>query len=187
LYRSIDKEDILQLKSNIRRHFVYTDLQLIIKDSDAVVLYYDESVRLGAGTLGEAQVAYNHDIPIFLVSAYDNWYEEVPGWLQSITTKIFTNFEDLYKYLGKLPPGIIKRDIYGNHHAGQHYLCSLCGEPFKKNKHHFVSTVSPLYCNTCVDVVDTTHERHTDRYDFFISKLEKEIQNEIFEEREKEK
>ena len=176
LYRSFgsEPEHHLQMKSNLRKHFVYTDIELIKNDSDALIVYYDESVRLGAGTISECQVAYNLDLPIFIVSAYEDWHEEIPGWLQALSTKIFINFNDLYKYLGKLPYGILKRDVYGNHNAGTHYLCSLCGDPFEKHKAHFVSKVSPLYCKNCVDVVKTTHESHKDRYQFFLEHLEDE-------------
>lgn len=176
LYHSFasEPEYHLQMKSNLRKHFVFTDLKLIEKDSDALVLLYDEGVRKGAGTISEAQHAYNLDIPIFIVSAYDNWHTEIPGWLLSLSTKVFDNFNELYEYLEMLPYGILKRDAYGNHNAGNMYLCSLCGDPFKKNKHHFVSTVSPMYCVSCVDIVTTTFEDHKDRYQFFIEYLENE-------------
>jgi len=174
LYRSFgsDPEHHLQMKSNIRKHFVFTDLELIINDSDAMIVLYDESARLGAGTISECQIAFNHDLPIFIVTPYEDWFKEVPGWLQALSTKIFTNFQDLYEYLDRLPDGILKRDVYGNHNAGSQYLCSLCGEPFEKNKNHFVSKVSPLYCGSCVDIVKTTYESHKDRYQFFIEYLE---------------
>jgi hypothetical protein len=177
LYRFISDDELLQRKSNIRKHFIYTDLQLIINDSDALIVLYDESVRLGAGTISECQVAYNHDIPVFLVNTYPN-LDDVPGWLQALTTKMFTTFEELYEYLDKLPNGVLKRDAYGNHHSGTHYLCSLCGTAFEKGKTHFVSKVSPLYCKSCVDVVKTTFESHADRYQFFLQYLEEESNKE---------
>jgi len=170
-HRSIMDDEVLQRKSNIRKQFVQTDLDLIINDTDALVIYYDESVRLGAGTISECQIAFSNDIPVFLVSSYPDWRKEVPGWLQALTTKIFTDFHALYAYLERLPTGILRRDVYGNHNAGDKYLCSLCGEPFQKNKHHFVSKVSPLYCTTCVDVTTTTFEQHKDRYAFFIEHI----------------
>jgi len=174
LYHSFNAkpEHHLQMKSNLRKHFVYTDLELIEKDSDALVLVYDEGVRRGAGTISEAQHAYNLGLPIFIVSAFEDWHTEIPGWLLALSTKVFSSFEELYQYLAELPPQILCRDIYGNRKAGNKYLCSLCGTAFKKNKHHFVSTVSPLYCGECVDIVTTTYENHKDRYEFFIQHLE---------------
>ena len=168
LYHGYD--DMLLKKSNIRRHFVYTDLELIKHNSDAIVLYYDESVRLGAGTISEAQVSYNLGLPIFIVNKFAD-DTEIPGWLLALSTKIFNSFDELLGYLVALPPKILIHDSYGNLHGGDHYLCSLCGDPFKKNKHHFVSKISPLYCSPCVSVVTTTHEQHYDRYTFFTDYL----------------
>jgi hypothetical protein len=166
-------------KANIRKHFVFTDLQLIKNDTDAIILYYDESVRKGAGTISEAQYAYLHDIPVFVVSAWDDWKKEVPGWLHALSTKIFTSFDDCINYLINLPDGILKRDLYGNHHGGEYYLCSLSGEPFLKRKHHFVSKVSPLYSRESVRIVKEVHEDKKDRYQFFVEYLEKQAISEI--------
>jgi hypothetical protein len=177
LYRFTTDEELLERKSNIRKHFIFTDLQLILNDSDALIVLYDDSVRLGAGTISECQVAYNQDLPIFLINTYPS-LEDVPGWLQALTTKIFSNFDDMYDYLDRLPSNVLKRDIYGNHHSGTHYLCSLCGDAFEKRKQHFVSKVSPLYCKPCVDIVESTFESHKDRYQFFIEYLEAESESE---------
>ena len=165
-------------KANIRKHFVRTDLELIKNDSDALIVLYDESVRRGAGTISECQYAFLHDIPIFLMSAWKDWRTEVPGWLHALTTKVFIDWDDLLVYLEKLPKGILKRDIYGNHHSGRHYLCSLSGEPFVKQKHHFVSKVSPLYSKEAVNLVTQVNEEQKDRYEFFIEYLEEEAKKE---------
>lgn len=163
-----------QLKSNIREHFVRTDLDLIEYNSDGIVVLYDESVRRGAGTVAECQHAYNLNLPIFLVSTFKDWENEVPLWLQALTTKIFTDFDSLLDYLNELPYGILKKDRYGNHHDGKgNYFCFLSGQVFKKRKHHFVSNVSPLYSHNCVDLVANTREKQVDRYDFFVRSLKR--------------
>lgn len=174
LYMDFGEDDELLRKANIRKHFVFTDLELIKNDTDAVILLYDESVRKGAGTISEAQFAFLHDIPIFVVSAWEDWKSEVPGWLHALSTKIFISFDECLEYMAGLPDGILKRDAYGNHRGGEHYLCSLSGEPFKKNKHHFVSKVSPLYSEESVRIVKEVHEDMKDRYDFFIEYLEQQ-------------
>lgn len=173
-----DERGLMLRKANIRKHFVFTDLELIKNDSDALIVYYDESVRRGAGTISECQYAFLLDIPIFVVSSWQDWKKEVPGWLHAISTKVFTNFGDLFAYLDRLPEGILKRDVYGNHHSGEYYLCSLSGEPFVKSKHHFVSKVSPLYSKEAVELVKEVHEDMKDRYQFFLEQLEREAQEE---------
>jgi nucleoside 2-deoxyribosyltransferase len=171
MLRDIDHGVPLQRKMNIRKHFVYTDLQLIEKDADALIVLLDDGVRKGAGTISECQFAYTKDIPVFIVNNLPET-ERISGWLFAIATKIFDSFDELYEYLNSLPSGILKKDIFGNHRGGDHYLCSLCGTPFVKGKTHYVSTVSPLYCKRCVDLVKETHETHKDRYEFFIEHLE---------------
>lgn len=175
LYIMNDRANTLQYKSNIRRHFVQADLQLIERDSDALIVFYDESARRGAGTISECQHAYNYDLPIFIMSSYQDWQVEVPGWLQALGTKVFTDFPSMYAYLGQLPIGILKKDVYGNLGSKNEYLCSLCGDIFQKTNHHFVSKIRPLYCKSCVDLVTKTYEQHTDRYEFFVDNLEEEI------------
>lgn len=160
----------IQAKSDIRKHYIKADLDLIKYQADAMIIYYDSGVRKGAGTISECQFAFDHDIPIFLINSYAN-DEEVPGWLYGLTTKMFDDFESLYAYLAELPPGILKRDCYGNRRSGNHYLCSLCGTVEEKHGAHFVSEVRPLYCKACVDVVKETYETNKDRYEFFVEYL----------------
>lgn len=161
-------QQIWKKKANIRKHFVQTDTKLIVNNSDAVILYYDSSVRRGAGTIAEAQIAYMHDIPLFIVCDWEDWESELPEWLHAISTRVFTSFDELYTYLEELPYGVLKHDQYGNHRSDNYYLCSLSGEPFQKSKTHFVSNVSPLYSNQCVEIVKGVHEIQQDRYQFFV-------------------
>jgi hypothetical protein len=177
LYRFLSDEELLQRKSNIRKHFIDTDINLIRNDTDAIIILYDESVRKGAGTTSEVHEAFMQDIPVFLLNTYDK-LDEVPGWMQAETTRIFNTWEDLYNYFAALPAGILKRDVYGNRRSGMHYLCSLCGKAEEKHKTHYVSRVSPLYCKSCVELVKTTHEAHYDRYKFFMEFLEREARQE---------
>ena len=179
LYKDVSETEALLRKANIRKHFVHTDLELIKRDTDAIILYYDESVRLGAGTISEAQVAYLHDIPVFIVSYWENWEEELPGWLYAVSTKVFTSFDDCMQYMDDLPDSILKRDVYGNHHGvGDFYLCSLSGNVFKKGSHHFVSKISPLYSKESVLIVKEINEDKKDRYEFFLEYLESEARRE---------
>ena len=170
----LSKEEVLFYKSTMRKHFVKTDLDLIEQNSDALIVFYDESARRGAGTVSEAQAAFNLDIPIFLVCEYPteaDMFKNVSGWLIALATKHFLNFDDLYAYLENLPDGILKKDIYGNRSVDDQYLCHLSGDVFTKKKHKFVSKVSPLYSQESVDVVSTVNEKHKDRYHFFLEYL----------------
>jgi hypothetical protein len=168
------KNDPLKFKSYMRKHFIDTDLKLIRDNSDALIVYYDESARKGAGTVSEAQYAFNLNIPIFLVAEYDTLEElhkNVSGWLIALSTNYFTNFNDLYSYLDKLPYGIMRKDAYGNHGVDGEYLCHLSGEVFTKKKNPFVSQIHPLYSQKSVTVVHEVYEDYKDRYEFFMEYL----------------
>ncbi len=181
--RAVSVSTELQAKSNIRKHFIRADLDLIEFDSDGVIVFYDEGARRGAGTISECQHAFNRDIPIFLISEYEDWTDEVPGWLQALATRSFTDWDSLYEYLAELPERILIKDRYGNRHAEQQYLCSLCGTAFVKNKHQFVSKVSPLYCSPCVDLITKTWEKLEDRYEFFVNMIEHQALEEMTKQR----
>src|SRR5271154_7013926 len=72
VYLDKDPANHLQYKSNIRRQFIYTDIRLIVDDSDAVLAYYDQSFKDGAGSFAECQCAYDNDKPLLVVSAFDH-------------------------------------------------------------------------------------------------------------------
>lgn len=164
----------LTVKSNIRKHFIEADINLLQLDTDAILLYYDEHVRTGAGSLSECYEGYRLGMPVFVVNAYPE-LKDVPGWLQAETTRMFSSFAEFYEYLVTLPNGILKRDKYGNRYASGKYLCSLCGEVEEKHGDHYVSKVSPTYCKQCVGVVRHTNEEVPNRYDFFREFLANEM------------
>lgn len=169
-------QEPLSYKANMRKHFIDTDLKLIRENSDALIVYYDESARRGAGTVSEAQYAFNLNIPIFLVTDHkteEDFYKDISGWLIALSTKHFLGFEALYQYLENLPYGILKKDIYGNHGVDGQYLCHLSGEVFEKRKNRFVSQIFPLYSQKSVGIVHDIYENHKDRYEFFMDYLSK--------------
>lgn len=172
LFYSTKEDDMLDFKASIRRHFVYADIKMIKEDTDVVIVLYDDAAQRGFGTAHEIALAYEFGIPIFLVSMIPQ--DKMSGWLLSIATKVFFDFDSLYSYFSTLPSGILKKDVYGNRHVGKHYLCSLCGSVFEKEKHHFVSFVSPLYCKNCVESIAYSYEDLVDRYDFFKQTIEGE-------------
>lgn len=179
-FPSIQDIGVLKFKADMRKNFVETDLRLIDDNSDALIVFYDESARRGAGTVSECQHAFNSKIPIFLVyeaESYEQLTKEVSAWLVALSTKFFLSFDELYEYLDSLPHGILHKDKYGNNSVGNDYLCHLSGEVFTKKKNKFVSHVHPLYSQEAVDVVYDVYENQKDRYQFFMEHLQKETGN----------
>jgi len=150
--------DELQIKSNIRHQFITTDLRLIIEDADAVIAYYDEAFKNGAGSFAECQCAYDNGKPLFIVSAFPK--EQMPSWLKALSTKIFFDFEDLYDYLAKLP-----NQVLGKKNSPS-FVCSMCGNLTQKRTYHYAVLSNHPYCDNCSCVVAQTHAKYADRYEF---------------------
>ncbi len=70
-----------------------------IQLTDALIVYYDESVQKGAGTLSEAWEAFREGVPVYLVTEFP--MEKIPTWLIGETTRIFSNFEELLEYVSE--------------------------------------------------------------------------------------
>lgn len=65
--------------------------------SDAMVLFYDESVQRGAGSLSESWEAFRVGKPVYLVTEFP--ITKVPTWLIGETTEIFPSFELFLEYV----------------------------------------------------------------------------------------
>jgi len=70
-----------------------------IQLTDALIVYYDESVQKGAGTLSEAWEAFREGVPVYLVTEFPT--EKIPTWLIGETTRIFSDFEELLEYVSE--------------------------------------------------------------------------------------
>ena len=68
-----------------------------IQLADAMVVFYDESVQRGAGTLSEAWEAFREGKPLYIVTEFP--LEKVPTWLIGESTQLFQNFEDFLAYV----------------------------------------------------------------------------------------
>lgn len=68
-----------------------------IQMSDAIIVYYDESVQKGAGTLSEAWESFREGRPVYLVTNFD--LVNLPTWLIGETTQIFSDFDELLEYV----------------------------------------------------------------------------------------
>jgi hypothetical protein len=152
----IDKEDSRYYKTLIQQHFIYPDLQLITDFADALVIYYDESVRKGAGTVAELQHAFSMGIPIYVVNGFDS-IKDIPSWMIGCSTKIFNSFDDLYNHIKQIPPQAFKP---GNSKR----VCVSCGVVFNANKVQCV-------CKYCAEA---SNLMTTDRYKFMSEKIKEE-------------
>jgi nucleoside 2-deoxyribosyltransferase len=97
-FRSWKKTDLGRFQQTVRKIIAY-DLGLIEHDCDAIVCYWDEHARRGAGTQGELTFAHRLGIPVYLICAIP--VEQVSGWLLGCATDIFDGLEGFYEFAQK--------------------------------------------------------------------------------------
>jgi hypothetical protein len=73
------------------------DVHQLLKKCEAVICLWDEHVIQGGGTHGELTLAYEHNLPVYLVLGMP--LEKVSSWIVGCTTEVFQNFDDLKQYL----------------------------------------------------------------------------------------
>lgn len=81
----------------LTREALFRKDMLGIQISDAIVVYYDESVQKGAGTLSEAWESFREGRPVYVVTEFS--LEKVPSWLIGETTAIFSTFDEFLTYV----------------------------------------------------------------------------------------
>jgi nucleoside 2-deoxyribosyltransferase len=79
------KEDV-QVYRHVSRWIVCADLQAV-ENSDVLLIYFDEYA--GAGTFGEATLARNMGIPVYVVLKRGIDIKDLPAWFVGCATKIY--------------------------------------------------------------------------------------------------
>lgn len=79
------------------RKIINWDLDLIEKQADYLVCYWDSAVGRGAGTQAELTAAYRKGIPVYLVTELP--VSEISGWVLGCTERVFSGFDELKEFL----------------------------------------------------------------------------------------
>lgn len=95
-FRALKKMDLHRYQS-IVRSLVEIDCREIAERSDYLVCYWDDGAAKGAGTKGELTMAKYFGKPIYLVTSFP--LHDVPGWVLGCTSRIFTSFDELKRFL----------------------------------------------------------------------------------------
>jgi hypothetical protein len=90
-FRAWKKSDLSRFQRTVRKIIAF-DLDLIEKQVDAVLCYWDEYAGRGAGTQGELTFAHRIGIPVYLICGIA--IEQVSGWLLGCATEVFTSVEE---------------------------------------------------------------------------------------------
>src|SRR6185503_4155056 len=95
-FRSWKKTDLARFQQTVRKIIAY-DLDLIERECDAIVCYWDEYAGRGAGTQGELTFAHRMGIPVYLICGMP--VEQISGWLLGCATEVFANFEEFQEFM----------------------------------------------------------------------------------------
>ena len=97
-YRDWKDTDIKRYKEFMHQ-FVVQDIESVTKEANYIICLWNKDVFRGAGTHGEVTLAFEHGIPVYLISQVPK--TDLSGWIIACSTKIFDNFEELKLYLLK--------------------------------------------------------------------------------------
>ncbi|HPC35444.1 MAG TPA: hypothetical protein P5268_01120 [Candidatus Marinimicrobia bacterium] len=95
-FRGYKDTDPLRFQQLVRK-LIRGDLNALTNEIDYVIVNWDKYAVKGGGTYGEATYAFYHNIPVYLVSEFP--IAAISGWIIGCTTKIFSSFDELKKYL----------------------------------------------------------------------------------------
>jgi len=93
-----DEGKLDEVRQLVRKVLFRKDM-FAIQLADALVVFYDESVQKGAGTLSEAWEAFREGVPVYLVTEFP--VGKIPTWLIGETARIFASFEELLEYVSE--------------------------------------------------------------------------------------
>jgi nucleoside 2-deoxyribosyltransferase len=99
-FRSWKKDDLPRFQNTVRKIIAY-DLDLIERQCDAIVCYWDRHAGRGAGTQGELTFAHRLGIPVYLICGMP--VEEVSGWLLGCATEVFADFDGFREFISNKP------------------------------------------------------------------------------------
>jgi hypothetical protein len=95
-FRSWKAADLQRFQQTVRKIIAY-DLDILERETDYVVAYWDEYAGRGAGSQAELTFAHRRGIPVYLVSALP--VAQVSGWILGCATHVFTDFDQLRAHL----------------------------------------------------------------------------------------
>ena len=97
-YRDWKENDRARYKDFIKQ-FVIRDIEAVTREANYIICLWNEDVFKGAGTHGEVTLAFEHNIPVFLVNQVP--IKDLSGWIIGCSTEIFEDFHKLKSYLFK--------------------------------------------------------------------------------------
>ncbi len=103
-FRSWKQSDLPRFQQTVRKIIAY-DLDLIERECDAIVCYWDRHAGRGAGTQGELTFAHRLGMPVYLIAGMP--VDEISGWLLGCATEVFADFAGFCDFISQTPAGAV--------------------------------------------------------------------------------
>ena len=99
-FRRWKSSDLQRFQQTVRKIIAY-DLDLIERECDAIVCYWDRHAGRGAGTQGELTFAHRLGIPVYLICGIP--VEEISGWLLGCASEVFQDLAAFHRFIRGAP------------------------------------------------------------------------------------
>jgi hypothetical protein len=99
-FRGWKSSDLPRFQEAVRKIIAY-DLDLIERESDAIICYWDRYAGRGAGTQGELTFAHRLGIPVYLICGIP--VAEISGWLLGCASQVFEDLEAFHQFISRMP------------------------------------------------------------------------------------
>lgn len=76
------------------RRIINYDMNLVDREVDVAIVYWDKATAQGAGSHAEITAAFRKNIPVYCVAVCD-----MPGWIKACCSEIFLDFSALRESL----------------------------------------------------------------------------------------
>jgi hypothetical protein len=95
-YRAWKESDTERYRKFVRQ-CVDRDIKAVTEEVDYIICLWNADVFKGAGTHGEVTLAFQHNVPVYLVNQIS--LADLSGWIMACSSEIFNNFEELKAFL----------------------------------------------------------------------------------------
>ena len=95
-YRTWKESDTERYREFIRR-CVERDIRAVTEEVDYIICLWNADVFKGAGTHGEVTLAFQHNVPVYLVNQIP--LRDLSGWIMACSSEIFNNIGELKAFL----------------------------------------------------------------------------------------
>jgi len=104
-FRRWKSSDLRRFQETVRKIIAY-DLDLIERQCDAIICYWDVHAGRGAGTQGELTFAHRLGIPVYLICGIP--VAEISGWLLGCASEVFEDLETFHRFISSMPVAAAK-------------------------------------------------------------------------------